>query len=186
MCFFWLHKSPVTNNGLSVNYLSVNYEQAKGKQWWASKQLPFWELSTWSMIFIDYLACYMLLVTINVFLHSVFSLFITNDKWWCQCQLEASKRKTILGIIASILLWIYHMEYDQYRPVLPFHILLVTIHVFLHSFLFVTSAMTNDGPSVIWFVNETLKSPVYAWLISQTIWLPPPTIYSNAEQDERI
>jgi hypothetical protein len=39
------------------------------------------------------------------------------------------------------------MEYDQYRPVLPFYILLVTIHVFLESF-FVTSRMTNDSHHV--------------------------------------
>jgi hypothetical protein len=41
------------------------------------------------------------------------------------------------------------MQYDQYRPVLPFDILLVTIHVLLYSFLFVTSRKTNDGPSSV-------------------------------------
>jgi hypothetical protein len=37
------------------------------------------------------------------------------------------------------------MEYDQYRPVLPFDMLHVTIHVALDSSLIVTSGFRNDG-----------------------------------------
>jgi hypothetical protein len=37
------------------------------------------------------------------------------------------------------------MEYDQYRPVLPYDMLQVTIHVALHSSLIVTSGFRNDG-----------------------------------------
>jgi hypothetical protein len=41
------------------------------------------------------------------------------------------------------------MEYDQYRHVLPFDMLLVTIHVHLDSFFIVTSPISNeDGLSV--------------------------------------
>jgi hypothetical protein len=82
----------------------------------------------------------------HVLLDSVFILSFTNDKWPCQCQLEASKRKTVVGIAATAKLWID----DQYRPVLPFYILLVTIHVLLDSFSFVTSRMTNNVHRVNW------------------------------------
>jgi hypothetical protein len=40
----------MTNNGLSVNY-----QQARGKQWWVLQQLPHCELNTWIMINIDLL-----------------------------------------------------------------------------------------------------------------------------------
>jgi hypothetical protein len=43
---------------------------------------------------------------------------ITYFKWWPQCQLGASKRKTVVGITATTLLWINDMEYDWYRHVL--------------------------------------------------------------------
>jgi hypothetical protein len=38
----------------------------------------------------------------------------------------------VVDIAATAFLWIEHMEYDQYRPVLPFDMLLVTIHVLLY------------------------------------------------------
>jgi hypothetical protein len=40
------------------------------------------------------------------------------------------------------------MEYDQYRPVLPFDMLQVTIHVAPDSSLIVTSGFRNDGRCV--------------------------------------
>jgi hypothetical protein len=60
----------------------------------------------------------------------------TNDKWWPQCQEGKSKRKTVVGIAATTSLWIEHMEYYQYRPGLSFNMLIVIIHVLLHSFIF--------------------------------------------------
>jgi hypothetical protein len=44
----------------------------------------------------------------------------------------------------------YDMEYDPYRHVLPYDMLLVTMHVLLYSSLIFTSPMTNDGLSVNW------------------------------------
>jgi hypothetical protein len=70
------------------------------------------------------------------FLTQIYS-FITNDKWWpFVCQLGASKRKTVVGIAATALLWIEDMKYDPNTPVLPFYILLVTINVLFHTFSF--------------------------------------------------
>jgi hypothetical protein len=43
--------SPTSNDGLSVNR-----EQARGKQRWALQQLHYCELTTWSMINIDLLS----------------------------------------------------------------------------------------------------------------------------------
>jgi hypothetical protein len=75
-----------------------------------------------------------LLLTIHVLLDLVFILYITkNDKWLCQCQLEASKRKTVVGISATSKLWIQGMDYDQHRPATPFKNLLAFIHVVLQS-----------------------------------------------------
>jgi hypothetical protein len=92
-----------------------------------------------------------LLVTmIHVLLDSVFILYIINDKWPWQCQQEASKRKTVFGIASSAFLWIDHVKYVQYRPDLPFDMLMVTIHVLHDSFLFVTSPITDDGLCVNW------------------------------------
>jgi hypothetical protein len=42
------------------------------------------------------------------------------------------------------------MEYDQYRPALPFKSKLALIHVDLDSFLIVSSPILNDGLCVNW------------------------------------
>jgi hypothetical protein len=78
----------------------------------------------------------------------IFIFDTTNDKWWPQCQVGASKTKTVGYIPAIAFLWIQHMEYDQYSPALPFDMLLVTIHVLFHSFSLLTSLMANGGLSV--------------------------------------
>jgi hypothetical protein len=63
-------------------------------------------------------------------------------------SLWASKTKAVVDIAATAFLWIEHTEYDQYRPALPFDMLLVIIHLLLYSFLFFMSPKTNDGVSV--------------------------------------
>jgi hypothetical protein len=47
---FVIVTSPTSNDGLSVNQ-----EQARGKQRWALQQPPYCELTTWSMIKVDLL-----------------------------------------------------------------------------------------------------------------------------------
>jgi hypothetical protein len=49
------------------------------------------------------------------------------------------QEETVLGIAASAILLIDDMDYDQYRLVIPFDILLVTINVLINSFSFFTS-----------------------------------------------
>jgi hypothetical protein len=71
---------------------------------------------------------------------------MTNDG--LSVYYEQARGKTVFGIAATPYLWIDDMQHDQYRPALPFDMLLVTIHVVLVSFSFVTSQITNDGLSV--------------------------------------
>jgi hypothetical protein len=87
-----------------------------------------------------------LLITIHVLLDLGFILYITkNDKWPCQCQLEASKRKMVVGISATSKLWIQGMNYDQYRPATTFKNKLGFIHVVLQSLWLTSSPVANDG-----------------------------------------
>jgi hypothetical protein len=67
--------SPMTNDGLSVNK-----EQARGKQWWALQQLPFCELRTWSMINIDLIAILHTAGNYKCAFSRRFIFYITNDK----------------------------------------------------------------------------------------------------------
>jgi hypothetical protein len=71
--------------------------------------------------------------------------YISNDKWWPQCQLGGSMRKTVCGITATAFLWIECMEYDQYRPVLQSDTLLVTIHLLLDS-IFILKISIDKWP----------------------------------------
>jgi hypothetical protein len=60
-----------------------------------------------------------------------------------------SNMKTVVDITVTASFWIQQMEYDQYRLVWPFDIMLVTTHALvLHSFWLHTSPVTNNGLSV--------------------------------------
>jgi hypothetical protein len=82
--------------------------------------------------------------------------YFTNDKMMAKVSCRSKQQKNsgghcskrFFGEWAHIIWSILTMKYDQYRPVSPFYILLVTRNVLLHSFLLFISPMTNDGVSV--------------------------------------
>ena len=73
--------------------------------------------------------------------------YIPSDKWWPLWQICTCNSKIIMGIVATASLWLQGMQNEQYRPVLPFHTLLVPILVLLQSLWLHSSPVATDGVS---------------------------------------